>query len=138
MVYNYIRIVVIKMKKILKITTILAIIMIMLTQISFVYADDTWSKQGSTFFNPKRQANAINTTQIEDKAQSIVFVIRNIGIVLAVISLMFIGIKEMTASVEEKSKIKQSLPVYILGVIMVVAITCLPSLIYTLTKSLKV
>ena len=49
---------------------------------------------------------------------------------------MAIGIKEMTSSAEEKSIIKQALPVYILGVIMVVAITTLPSIIYNIVKGL--
>ena len=126
------------MKKILKISTIFIIIMIIITQINFVYAESGWAEEDSSKFDPSKQINRIDTNQFIDKAQPVIFVIRNIGIVLSVIFLMIIGIREMFASTEEKSKIKQSLPVYILGVFLVIAITCLPSLIYTLTKSLKV
>ena len=50
------------------------------------------------------------------------------------IILMILGIKQMTASIEEKSIIKQAMPGYILGAIMVMAITWLPSLIYSVVS----
>ena len=70
-----------------------------------------------------------------NKASVIVAVIRNVGIVVSVIALMIIGIKAMTGSIEQKADYKKSLPGYILGVIMVIAITVLPSIIYEVVKN---
>ena len=49
---------------------------------------------------------------------------------------MVIGIREMTASVEEKSIIKQSMPGYIIGAVLVMAMTTLPSIIYNAVNTL--
>ena len=76
-----------------------------------------------------------STTQLENKASKIVAIIRNIGIILTVAVLMVIGIRNMFASVEEKSVIKQSLPGYIMGAFMVLAITVIPATIYDVVNS---
>ena len=71
-----------------------------------------------------------NDTEFDTKLSKVLGVIRNIGAIVSIGALMVIGIKEMTASVEEKTILKQALPGYILGAIMVMAITVIPSLIY--------
>ena len=68
---------------------------------------------------------------------TVVSVIRGIGIVVSVVSLMIIGIREVTASAEEKSIIKEAMPGYILGAIMVFVITLIPTLIYNFSQGLK-
>ena len=65
----------------------------------------------------------------------VIDVIRSIGIIIAVISLMGIGLKTMVGSVEEKAEFKKVLPGYIVGVILVVAITTLPTIIYNIVSS---
>ena len=47
---------------------------------------------------------------------------------------MIIGIKEMIGSVEEKSKIKDALPGYIMGVLLIASMTTLPNIIYNFMK----
>ena len=122
------------MKKVLKITIILMMIFTIFAQVSLVYAAPTkWSEKSTDWWKPTDpdigESNYIN------KANIITTVIRNIGIVVSVIALMIIGIREMTASAEEKSIIKQSMPGYILGAVMVGAISFLPSLIYNIVKN---
>lgn len=122
------------MKKVLKITIILMMIFTIFAQVSNVYAAPTkWSEKSTDWWKPTDpdigESNYIN------KANIITTVIRNIGIVVSVIALMIIGIREMTASAEEKSIIKQSMPGYILGAVMVGAISFLPSLIYNIVKN---
>ena len=125
------------------------ILMIGLGQIYSVQAKDvegTTIPSGSTSKNPeysselgkldawdpsKQRDNADDAILVR-KANHIVTVIRNVGIVVSVIALMVIGLKEMTASVEEKSIIKQAMPGYIIGAILVLAITTLPSVIFSL------
>lgn len=137
------------MKKVLKITIILMIIFTLFAQINNVYAekkseleetekykgyDTKWSDKSTDWWKPSD--DNILEDELTKRANVITTVIRNVGIILSVIVLMIIGIKEMTASVEEKSVIKQALPGYLIGVIMVVAITTLPSIIYSLVKDL--
>lgn len=135
MLYNYIRIVVIKMKKIFKITIISLISILILGQLNFTYAEKVREEVGENPQSPSWwKPNSMSDGEIVLKANIIVTVIRNIGIVVSVIALMIIGIKMMISSVEEKSILKQALPGYILGVIMIGAITLLPSMIYNIVK----
>ena len=147
------------MKKVLKITIILIMIFTMFAQVSMTFAAQTkgtsdsgggiqpsssgssaggkastkWSDKSTDWWKPTDPN--IGEKNLVDKANVITTVIRNIGIVVSVIALMIIGIREMTASVEEKSIIKQSMPGYILGAVMVGAISFLPSLIYNIVKN---
>jgi hypothetical protein len=149
-----IRIVVIKMKKVLKIVLLLVIMLSIQFQMSISYAErpsvmvdpegtSAGGKGGTSentetiidtdVYNPNNYSIG-STTELEQKAGIIVAVIRNVGIVVAVIALMIIGIKTVVASSEEKSVYKQALPGYLLGAFMVVAITAIPSLIYSFMK----
>lgn len=74
-------------------------------------------------------------SKVEDIVGNVLGAIQTIGIVVSVIALMLIGIKTMYGSVEEKSAYKEALPGYILGLIMVVAITTIPNLIYSVINS---
>ena len=100
------------------------------------YAVDKWSKHPDDYWNPTEEKVELGQEQIESKANVIVKAIRNIGLVVAVISLMVMGLREMFLSAEEKSKYKESLPGYLFGVVMVVAVTLLPSLIYGIMNKL--
>ena len=65
----------------------------------------------------------IGQDEFNNTAKTIVAAIRAIGIVVSVIALIVIGIRQITASAEEKSIIKEAMPGYILGLILVVSIT---------------
>lgn len=137
------------MKRVFKVTIILMTIFIIFSQINNVYAgkeseievteqkkgyNTKWSDKSTDWWKPSD--DNVGEDELTKRANVVVTVIRNIGIIMSVIALMIIGIKEMTASAEEKSVIKQALPGYLLGVIMVIAITILPSIIYSFTKGL--
>ena len=144
------------MKKVLKITIILMMIFTIFAQVSLVYAGQAKGTDGSGGGGQTSSSSTggqstkssdkstdwwkptdpdIGESNYINKANIITTVIRNIGIVVSVIALMIIGIREMTASAEEKSIIKQSMPGYILGAVMVGAISFLPSLIYNIVKN---
>ena len=148
MVYNYIRIVVIKMRRLFKIIIVLIIYFVFFSYINTVNASQgegtdasgqgqnpQWSNRSTSFWKPSHVD--VGENEISKRANVIVTAIRNIGLILSVVALMVIGFKEMTASIEEKSIIKQALPGYLIGIIMVVTITSLPLLIYNLTKGLR-
>lgn len=143
------------MKNVLKITIILTIFFTILANLNSVYAFPVkgtntysnggkisiqnsglqlakWSKNSTEFWKPTDPN--VGEDEFFSKANIITSVIRNVGIVISVIALMIIGIREMTASVEEKTIIKQAMPGYILGAIMVGAISFLPTIIFNIMK----
>jgi len=122
------------MKKV--ITILFIILFVCCFNINKTYASDKWSVHRKAFWDPSTEKVDVGQQNIEQKANIIVKAIRNIGIVVAVISLMVIGLREMFLSAEEKSKYKESLPGYLLGVVMVVAVTMLPTLIYSIMNKL--
>lgn len=65
-----------------------------------------------------------------DKAGVILGAIRTFGVVLSVVVLMFIGIKYMMGSVEEKADYKKAMIPYVIGVVLLFATTTLVSVIF--------
>ena len=134
------------MKKIVKIILIIIVLFICSTHISQVYARQVEGTDssggagksgytGSNGFNTEKwKPNLKNSAEFSKKANIIVGAIRAIGIIVSVGALIAIGIKTMLGSVEEKSAYKQAMPGYILGAIMVMAITSIPSLIYSIVN----
>lgn len=139
------------MKKMLKITFILVIMLIIQFQTKTVYgklqstieADGGGSSSSINIidtneYEPYKSYEDYNEALFEQKlklkAKTVVAIIRNIGIVVAVIALMVIGIKTMVLSAEEKAAYKQALPGYLLGVFMIAAISAIPSLIYNVVN----
>ena len=121
------------MNRIMKITMILITIFILLAQISLVYASSSINPGD---YDPSKYRDSSGEKVLGQRAKIITTTIRAIGIVVSVVTLMIIGIKEMTASAEEKSILKQAMPGYILGAVMVFAMTVIPTLIYEFAKGL--
>ena len=136
------------MNRVIKIIIILAMIFTMFAHVSATFAaqvegtDTTgsdertygWSDKGLSFWKPKKVD--VGQGELNNTAQNIVAAIRAIGIVVSVIALIVIGIRQITASAEEKSIIKEAMPGYILGLILVVSITFLPTIIYNFMQKL--
>lgn len=123
------------MKKI--ITIFVIIIFVCCINVSVVKAAKGWSTQNENWWVPTTDEEDVGSEEIQRKANIITTAIRNIGIVIAILVLMIIGIKEMFASSEEKSKFKELIPGYLLGVFMVVAVSLLPTLIFNIMKQIK-
>ena len=70
-----------------------------------------------------------------EEAGKITKYISIIGIIISIITLSIIGIKFMLGSVEERAQYKQNLMPWLIGAIMVFAITTIPSIIYTIARS---
>ncbi len=60
----------------------------------------------------------VNVTKIGEIGNGLAKVIRNVGIVAAVIILMYIGIKYMLGSAEEKAEYKKVFMPYLIGAIL--------------------
>ena len=89
-------------------------------------------------YDPGNIEDAFNDTeQITNIAGTLVAVIRTIGIVVTVITLMLIGIKYMTGSLEEKADYKKSMIPYLIGVFIFFALSQIIAIIMELTSNLN-
>ena len=65
---------------------------------------------------------------------NIAAIIRNVGIVLAVVILMILGIKYMMGSAEEKAEYKKTMIPYIVGAILIFASTTIVNVVYNIAN----
>ena len=77
------------------------------------------------------------TSKLEEKAEYILGIIKNVGVVLSVVSLILLGIKYMLGSIEEKAAYKESFKPYIIGTFLVFTGSLLPELIYKFMQNLN-
>lgn len=115
------------MKKILTIT--LAIIMIFVFSLP-IYASGF---DPSTYTPPDIEGDET----VMNMAKPIINAISVIGIVVAVITLIVIGLKYMTGSVAEKADYKKTMIPYIIGVVMLVGITQILKILVNLVSTVE-
>lgn len=80
-----------------------------------------------------RPSNNSDSASFDKKVSIIASVVRTVGILVSVGTLMVIGIKFMLGSVEEKAQYKQTIMPWIIGAILIFAMTSLPALIYDMS-----
>ncbi len=69
-------------------------------------------------------------------AGSVLGSIRNIGIIVSVISVMIVGIKYILGSVEEKAEYKATMIPIVIGIVMLSSIITIIDIIYTATTNI--
>lgn len=111
-----------KYKKII----ILALILIVILT-SSVFASDLTS--GVEITKAKGQ-------EVEEIGNLIFGIVRVIGIILSVGTLMLLGIKYMLGSVEEKAEYKKSFGIYIIGATLVFAVSIFAQKMYEIVQSI--
>ena len=136
--------------KIAKIITVLILIFILIGSVP-VYA----RQDGPTFTNPDRDRPGGSSStgadpfenpgsweppieddpEITERAGKVLGIINAMGVIVALVVLVGIGIKFMLGSVEEKAEYKKTLVPYIIGVFLLVGVTTVVNIIYTLTNS---
>lgn len=114
---------VIKVKKISKIISILIVIFLMISICSQVFA---LKPEDYRPIDPTVE----ESEKITQKVGVIIGAVRNISAIVAVITIMIIGIKYMLGSVEEKANYKATMMPYVIGCVMAVIGTTLISFIY--------
>lgn len=116
--------------KTIKILTVIATILLIISMgTSMVYG-----------LSPKdvtANASATGTTEVKTLGQNIMGVIQVVGVVLAVIILMIIGIKYMMGSAEEKAEYKKTMIPYIVGAILIFSASTIANVIYQFATGLK-
>ena len=78
--------------------------------------------------------NKTKAKEAEEIGNVIFGIVRTVGIILSVVTLMLLGIKYMIGSVEEKAEYKKTFGIYIIGALMVFAISTFIDVIYKFIK----
>lgn len=122
------------MKKEIKLAKILSIILIALftlTAISnVVLATDPIPGKITSI----GQGNATNTDKVVSLGQTIVTIMQVVGIVVAIVILLVLGIKYMVGSAEEKAEYKKTMMPYVIGAFMIFGATTIVNVIYSVVS----
>lgn len=122
------------MKKQVKILSIALIVLTVLLAISnVVLATDI---PGKIDIIAKGNADA-NTDKVVNLGATIVTIIQTVGIVVAVVVLLILGIKYMMGSAEEKAEYKKTMIPYLVGAILIFASTTIVKVVYNIANGVN-
>ena len=119
------------MKKQVKIISIILIVMMALTAISSVVlaADLSGDIKDMANGSGKKPEEVLNL------GKTIVTIMQTVGVVVAVVVLLILGIKYMMGSAEEKAEYKKTMIPYIVGAILIFASTTIVNVVYNIATS---
>lgn len=121
------------MKKTVKIISTLLLVVMLVTSIAgTVFADSTTDVLDKLKGDGKVEISSLTTV-----GNNVVTIINVVGIVIAVIILLIIGIKYMIGSASEKAEYKKTMIPYIVGAVLIFAGTSLVRVIYSLANSVS-
>lgn len=112
-------------------------IMILITLFILIIPNYT----NATVINPSDyEPNSIEVGDkniIVNKSNPLIGSIKTVGIVVAVITIAVLGIKYMMAGINEKAEYKKTMIPYLIGAVLVVAITQLLSVLIEIVTNVK-
>lgn len=97
---------------------------------------------GSDITNPITNPDAykpgeVSGTKTANIGKSILAIVQAFGVIVAVAGCIFIGIKYMLGSVEEKAEYKKTMVPYIIGLVLLFGTTTVVNLIYSIVTGIK-
>ena len=127
------------MKKSLKIISVALVIMMALVSTSNVVlaGETTTDPLPGVIQNIAKGDSTVQTDKIQGLGASIVTIMQTVGIVVAVVILLVLGIKYMMGSAEEKAEYKKTMMPYIVGAILIFASTTIVNIVYQLANGLN-
>ena len=121
------------MKKSIKVISTLLLAIMLVTSI----AGTVLAVDPITVLNGLNGNGNVQTNDLTKVGNNIVTIIQVVGIVIAVIVLLVIGIKYMMGSASEKAEYKKTMIPYIVGALLIFAGTSLVRVIYSLSTSVS-
>lgn len=121
------------MKKSIKVISTLLLAIMLVTSI----AGTVLAVDPNTVLNGLNGNGNVQTNDLTQVGNNIVTIIQVVGIVIAVIVLLVIGIKYMMGSASEKAEYKKTMIPYIVGAVLIFAGTSLVRVIYSLSTSVS-
>lgn len=88
------------------------------------------------YYEPVSKDSAIGADKLMNIGNTIIGTLQVIGSIISVAVLVILGIKYMVGSAEERAEYKKSMMPYIIGAIMVFAITNLLGIVVEIAKAL--
>lgn len=123
------------MKKQVKIISIILVVMMAIASISNVVLATGLEADIKAIAN----GNPANKpTQVTELGKTIVTIMQTVGIVVAIVVLLVLGIKYMMGSAEEKAEYKKTMIPYIVGAVLIFASTTIVTVVYNIATSLKI
>lgn len=111
------------LKKTYKIIAIvLVLLLITITMQNYIYAGSITDPISNPSAYDPTQTN-VETTKLSGIVKTLVKIMTTLGIGVALVSLMVIGIRFMAGSMEDRAKYKETMIPYIIGIVMVIAIS---------------
>ena len=121
------------MKKSIKVISTLLLAIMLVTSI----AGTVLAVDPNTVLNGLNGNGNVQINDLTKVGNNIVTIIQVVGIVIAVIVLLVIGIKYMMGSASEKAEYKKTMIPYIDGAVLIFAGTSLVRVIYSLSTSVS-
>ena len=120
------------MKKQVKIVSIVLVIMMALMAVSNVVlaAPDL-----SGDIKDMANGSGNKPQEVLNLGKTIVTIMQTVGIVVAVVVLLILGIKYMLGSAEEKAEYKKTMIPYLVGAILIFASTTIVNVVYNIANS---
>lgn len=78
-----------------------------------------------------------NVDTIKTLGGQIIGVVRTVGVLVAVVILLILGIKYMVGSAEEKADYKKSMIPYIVGAVLIFAASAIAGIVYDMASALE-
>lgn len=107
------------MKKIIVFIVLFTIIMLTGCQVKAALGLDNIIKQGKEFMNNGSPNKVINEGTVKSTSDNIYGILLTIGIIVAIIAGIIIGMQFVTGSVEAKAQIKEKLIPYVIGCVVI-------------------
>ena len=121
------------MKKSIKVISTLLLAIMLVTSI----AGTVLAVDPNTVLNGLDGNGNVQINDLTKVGNNIVTIIQVVGIVIAVIVLLVVGIKYMMGSASEKAEYKKTMIPYIVGAVLIFAGTSLVRVIYSLSTSVS-
>ena len=121
------------MKKSIKVISTLLLAIMLVTSI----AGTVLAVDPNTVLNGLNGNGNVQINDLTKVGNNIVTIIQVVGIVIAVIVLLVIGIKYMMGSASEKAEYKKTMIPYIVGAVLIFVGTSLVRVIYSLSTSVS-
>ena len=125
------------------ITTLLLVIMLVMSFSNIAFASGSASTAGDIGgvidkINDSANDKINDDSGVANLGGQIVGIIQVVGIVVAVVILLVLGIKYMTGSAQEKAEYKKTMIPYIIGAILIFAASTIVNVISNLATSINV
>ena len=119
------------MKKLTKILSIVLMVVLMLTLTTgVVRAGDDYESTVSGLFD----SDSADTSNLESVGANIVDIVTTIGIIVAVVVLLVLGIKYMMGSASEKAEYKKTMIPYLIGAVLIFGASAIAKAVIQMSK----